>query len=92
MINESLLPEFNENVSIQDIIVPEDTQIDMVKLQATRMRVKGIGEIVINHKNQLVSGAEALILAIGTGQTEVRVIRLNRVTLKSNQKIRVCRI
>ena len=92
MINESLLPEFNENVSIQDIIVPEDTQIDMEKLQATRMRVKVIGEIVINHKNQLVSGAEALILAIGTGQTEVRVIRLNRVTLKSNQKIRVCRM
>lgn len=92
MINESLLPEFNEIISIHDIIVPEDTQIDMAKLQATRMRVKGIGEIVINHKNQLVSGAEALILAIGTGQTEVRVIRLNRVTLKSNQKIRVCRI
>lgn len=92
MINESLLPEFNEIVSIHDIIVPEDTHIDTVKLQATRMRVEGLGEIVINQKNQLVSGAEALILAIGTGQTEVRVIRLNRVSLKSNKNIRVCRI
>jgi hypothetical protein len=92
MYNENLIPEFNEIVSIHDIIVPEDTQIDTAKLQATRMRVKGLGEIVINHKNQLVSGAEALVLAIGRGQTEVRVVRLNRVTLKSNQKIRVCRI
>jgi hypothetical protein len=92
MYNENLIPEHNEIVSIHDIIVPKDTQIDTAKLQAARLRIKGSGEIVINHKNQLISGAESLILAIGTGQTEVRVIRLNRVSLKSNQKVRVCRI
>lgn len=92
MYNKNLIPEHNEIVSIHDIIVPKDTQIDTAKLQAARLRIKGSGEIVINHKNQLISGAESLILAIGTGQTEVRVIRLNRVSLKSNQKVRVCRI
>lgn len=92
MYNENLIPEYNETVSIHDIIVPDNTQIDTTKLQAARFRIKGFGEIVINHKNQLVSGAESLILAIGTGQTKVRVIRLNRVSLKSNQKVRVCRI
>ena len=92
MYNKNLIPEHNEIVSIHDIIVPKDTQIDMAKIQAARFRIKGSGEIVINHKNQLISGAESLILAIGTGQTEVRVIRLNRVSLKLNQKVRVCRI
>ena len=90
MYNKSLIPEHNEIVSIHDIIVPEDTQIDTAKLQAARLRIQGSGEIVINHKNQLISGAEALILAVGTGQTEVRVIRLKRVSLKTNRN--VCRI
>jgi|Wag4MinimDraft_19_1082662.scaffolds.fasta_scaffold07335_2 hypothetical protein len=90
MYNQNLLPEYNEIVSIHDIIVPEYTQVDTTKLQAARFRIEGSGEIVINQKNQLISGAEALILAIGTGQTEVRVIRLNRVSLKVNRSI--CRI
>jgi hypothetical protein len=90
MYNENLIPEYNEIVSIHDIIVPEYTQVDTTKLQAARLRIKGLGEIVINHKNQLVSGAEGLILAIGTGQTEVQVIRLKRVSLKTNRN--VCRI
>ena len=90
MYNENLIPEYNEIVSIHDIIVPEHTQVDTTKLQAARFRIEGSGEIVINHKNQLVSGAEGLILAIGTGQTEVQVIRLKRVSLKTNRN--VCRI
>jgi len=90
MYKENLIPEYNEIVSIHDIIVPEYTQVDTTKLQAARFRIKGSGEIVINHKNKLVSGAEGLILAIGTGQTEVQVIRLKRVSLKTNRN--VCRI
>jgi len=90
MYNENLIPEYNEIVSIHDIIVPEYTQVDTTKLQAARLRIEGSGEIVINHKNQLISGAEGLILAVGTGQTEVRVIRLKRVSLKTNRN--VCRI
>ena len=90
MYNENLIPEHNEIVSIHDIIVPKNTVIDLFKLQMARFRIKGSGEIVINHKNQLVSGSEGLILAIGRGQTEVRVIRLKRVSLKVNRSI--CRI
>lgn len=90
MYNKSLIPENNETISIQEIVIPQNTDIDLFKLQMARFRIKGSGEIMINHKNQLVSGAEGLILAIGTGQTEVRVIRLKRVSLKTN--LNVCRI
>jgi len=90
MYNETLIPKHNESISIQEIMIPKNTDVDLFKLQMARLRIKGSGEIVINQKNLLVSGAEGLILAIQKGQTEVPVIRLKHVSLKPNRK--VCRI
>jgi hypothetical protein len=82
MYNENLIPKHDETIQIDKIELPENCVVDMHKQLLARLRVKGYGEILINQKNQLDSGAEGLILAIEKGEKEVKVKRLDRFSFK----------
>jgi hypothetical protein len=82
MINKKLLPKFNENIEIENLKIPQNCIVDMNKHLLARMRINGYGEIQVNHKNELVSGAEGLILAIEKGEKTINIIRLEPISLK----------
>lgn len=82
MYNENLIPEYNETISIDCIILPESCIVDLNKQLLARLRVRGYGMIVINNKNELISGEEGLILALEKGQKEVKVKRVGPISLK----------
>ena len=82
MINKKLLPKFNETIEIENLKIPQNCFVDMNKHLLARMRINGYGEIQVNYKNELVSGAEGLILAIEQGEKTINIIRLEPISLK----------
>ncbi len=82
MYNKDLEPEYDEIIEISKIIIPMGTYVDMNRHLCARLRIRGYGEIIINEKNQLVCGLEGIILAIESGQKEVKIKRNKNVSLK----------
>jgi hypothetical protein len=85
MYNNNLLPDYDETILIDCIHYSEKCIVDLNKQLLARLRISGYGEIVINSKNELVSGAEGLILAIESGQKEVNVKRVGPISLKNRK-------
>jgi hypothetical protein len=86
MNNKDLIPEHNETIQIEQIMIPQNSVADMNILLLTRLRVRGYGKIVINHKNELISGLEGIILSIERGESEVKVVRNSPISLKLKSK------
>jgi hypothetical protein len=82
MQNKDLVPDFEETIPLEQIIIPEGLQVDLGILLQCRLRVPGFGNILINHKNELIYGVEGLVLAIERGENLVNIKRSKPVLLK----------
>ena len=86
MYNENLIPKYNDTILIESIILPKNKLVELNNLLMARLRVSGYGEIIVNQKNELVSGAEGLLLAIEKGEKVINVLRTEPISLKPRKK------
>jgi len=85
MYNENEPITFEEIMKIDDIELPSDKLIDVNLINCALRREFVMGMVVIvNGKNQLISGLEWLILATQRGQSEIKVKRKGPLTIKPN--------
>jgi hypothetical protein len=82
MYNKDLEPEYNEIIEISKIILPDEFEINLENLLAARLRMPGFGVIMIDNKNQLISGEEGILLALERGQTTIKVLRREPIILR----------
>ncbi len=82
MYNKDLEPEYNEIIEISKIILPEEFETNLEKLLLARLRIRGFGVVMIDNKNQLISGEEGILLALERGQTTIKVVRRERIILR----------
>ncbi len=82
MYNKDLEPEYNEIIEISKIILPEEFETNLKKLLLARLRIRGFGVVMIDNKNQLISGEEGILLALERGQTTIKVLRREPMTLR----------
>jgi hypothetical protein len=82
MYNKDLEPEYNEIIEISKIILPEEFETNLKKLLLARLRIRGFGVVMIDNKNQLISGEEGILLALERGQTTIKVLRREPIILR----------
>jgi|LauGreDrversion4_2_1035121.scaffolds.fasta_scaffold76042_2 hypothetical protein len=82
MYNKDLEPEYNEIIEISKIILTEELEINLENLLLARLRMPGFGVVMIDNKNQLISGEEGILLALERGQTTIKVLRREPMTLR----------
>jgi hypothetical protein len=85
MYNENYPAEYDEIVPIEVIKFSSEKIIEVSRVLAARRREYTMGIVVnLNHKNELVSGYEWLLLAVQNGQESIKVKRSGPITLKNN--------
>ncbi len=84
MYNENYPAEYDDIIPIEEIKFSGDEIIEVGRITAARRRENTMGIVVtLNHKNELVSGYEWLLLAVQNGHESIKIKRNGPITLKN---------